>query len=84
MVPKAGCISAYGNVNALDNSAAVFTSMARSAAIFGTIGSTARENSVEANTTRLTILRTGGIAALLGAVDMERPTLTARISEIRL
>jgi hypothetical protein len=38
------------------------TSMLRSAAIFGTTGSTARENSVDANTTRLTILRTGGMA----------------------
>src|SRR6202041_1093846 len=52
-------------VNALDSSAAVFTSMARSAAIFGITGSTARENSVEAKITRLTILRTGGMARLL-------------------
>src|ERR1700757_226405 len=36
--------------------------MPRSLAIFGMTGSTARVNSVEAKTTRLTILRTGGIA----------------------
>jgi hypothetical protein len=51
-------------VNALDNSAAVFTSTPTSAAIFGMTGSTARENSVEAKITRLTTLRTGGMAAL--------------------
>src|ERR1700724_2429709 len=36
--------------------------MARSAAIFGITGSTARENSVEGKIHRLTILRTGGMA----------------------
>jgi hypothetical protein len=51
-------------VNALDKSAAVFTSTPTSAAIFGMTGSTARENSVEAKMTRLTTLRTGGMAKL--------------------
>jgi len=51
-------------VNALDSSAAVFTSTPTSAAIFGMTGSTARENSVEAKMTRLTTLRTGGMAKL--------------------
>jgi hypothetical protein len=64
IVPRTGWVKAYGNVNALDNSAAVFTSTPTSAAIFGMTGSTARENSVEAKITRLTTLRTGGMAAL--------------------
>jgi hypothetical protein len=38
--------------------------MPRSWAIFGMTGSTARENSVEAKTTRKATLRTGGMAAL--------------------
>src|SRR5580700_1551045 len=42
--------------------------MARSAAIFGITGSTARENSVEAKITRLTILRTGGMARLFSVI----------------
>jgi hypothetical protein len=57
-------VKAYGNVNALDSSAAVLTSTPTSAAIFGMTGSTARENSVEAKTTRLTTRRTGGMAKL--------------------
>jgi hypothetical protein len=52
-------------VKAVDSSAAVCTSIARSAAIFGTTGSTARVNSVCANTTRPTILRMLGMAVLV-------------------
>jgi hypothetical protein len=51
-------------VNAVDSSAAVLTAMPRSLAIFGTTGSTARVNSVEAKMTRLTMRRTGGITQI--------------------
>jgi hypothetical protein len=53
-------------VKALERSAAVFGSIARSAAILGISGSTAREKMVDAKTTRLTILRMSGTAGLVG------------------
>jgi hypothetical protein len=49
----------------VDNSAAVFASMARSVAIFGMSGSTARVKIVDANTTRLTIFRVAGMGGPL-------------------
>jgi hypothetical protein len=48
-------------VYALDNRAAVATSMSRLSAIIGITGSTARVNKVWAKTTRATIFRTGGM-----------------------
>jgi hypothetical protein len=61
VTPRAGCTNAYGNVYALDSSAAVATSMSRLSAIIGITGSTARVNKVWAKTTRATIFRTGGM-----------------------
>src|ERR1700732_2112305 len=65
-VPRIGCVNAYGKVKAVERSAAVLTSTPRSCAILGTTGSTARENSAEAKTTRKATLRTGGMAAAPG------------------
>src|SRR6266511_1024701 len=76
IVPSAGCTRAYGNANAEESSAAVLTSTRRSAAICGITGSTARVNSVCANTTRPTIFRTGrmaGVASTLGVRLLGQP-----------
>jgi hypothetical protein len=52
-------------VKAVETSAAVLESTARSAAIFGISGSTARVNSVEEKTARLTMGRTEAMAGLV-------------------
>lgn len=55
--PRIGCISAKGSAKAVVNSATVPGSTARPSAIGGTIGSTARVDSADANPIMLTWVR---------------------------